>query len=256
MAATFAKRGARTLIAGALCAVAAMSLPANAAGKPAPTLVKSSIDSGWSALTTVVSFQYDRPVDRALSNVELRDTNNTIITGVIDRAASDSTILFFKPDGGLDAEAAPYSITVTGHSVGQDVLATDTVSNATFNVDALAPRTPSITSPASATVVGPSDTISVTARAQDLGASGVAKVVFNIYNPVLSAPRQDRWQSVTVDVSCTTFCPQSATQTASLDALITMSGQYTIKVASIDLAGNVGPESAPLSLIVARTPAA
>ncbi|HVL33697.1 MAG TPA: hypothetical protein VM600_08990 [Actinomycetota bacterium] len=262
MAATYARRGARVIIASALIALAATTLPARAAGDPAPILASTSVDSGWSKLTTVVAFDYGTPseefvIDRAASDVELLDRDGAKVTGVIDRA-TDTSILFFKPDGGLRADRAPYSITVSARAVGQDPEIDATVTERTFRVDPAAPKSPVIASPTSTVaIVGPSDVAALEIGAKDEGASGIAKLLVNVYNPAETLPqgRVDASRRFEVAQNCSGgFCPITVNAVISDQINALPSGFWTLKVAAIDLAGNVSPESKAVSFLIVRTP--
>jgi hypothetical protein len=254
--ATFLSRGARAALGGALLAVAAVSMPASAAGEPAPTLVATSLTNGWSHLNYVVAAAYDVALVRSLSSATLKDRNGNLVDGVVTLDAGDKRVLVFTPDSPMTETKTPYTITFSARAVDQDPSIPNTVDAATFKLDALAPRVPTIARPTDMiSVVGPSDVLTIEGSATDLGQSGIAKVELHFYNPAATAPRIDEAPAYrrTMLVDCGIgVCPRTANYSFSVTGIPT--GYWNIRVASVDLAGNRSAETEPVRALIVTSP--
>lgn len=267
--ASIRSRAARIALAGGMLVAAAFTLPAHAAGEPAPVLKGTSLANGWSRFNSVVSALYDSALVRARSGVTLVDRNGASVDGVTTLAATDKRILVFTPDDFLSDARAPYTVTFSAHALGQDAGVPDTVDTITFRVDTLAPRAPSIAMEpvllaGAPSVIGPSDTLKISGEAADSGLSGIARIELRFFNPVASVQRDptgtitgQRFDEITAlrvtqEFTCSGgICPTevdySFTITTGLPA-----GYWTVKTAAVDLAGNVSGESSSMSFLWAK----
>jgi hypothetical protein len=284
--ATYTRRVGRAIIAACLLAMA-VSTAAHASGEAAPQLLATSLVNGWSHDARVISAQYDSVIVRSSSSIVVKDKNGANVNGVttvasindnIDpqRAVNDKTILVFTPDSFFNAKLAPYTATMTAHALDQDTTVADTIDTFTFKLDTAAPALTKLdVAPIAAVnglpfIVGPSDKLSISGIAKDAGASGVSRVELHFYNVVehlrrhpadtiaLSVPPAIRSDvpelAKSVNIACGATCPLSSTFSFA-DATDGLGlGLWSIKVAPVDLAGNVGAESAAISVLVVRAP--
>lgn len=286
--ATYTRRVGRAIVVGCLLAMAA-TIPAHAAGEPAPQLLATSLTNGWSHYDRVLSAQYDSVIVRAQSNVTVTDKNSVAVTGVVSvasirddidpqRAIDDQTILVFKPDRPFTEKASPYTATLSAHALDQDPTVANTVDTFTFKLDIVSPLVPrNLKYPAPVVggaplVIGPSDKLSIEGDATDSGKSGIARLEAHFFNPVENV-RQDPKNTVavtpspglrtdyvakaTLNIACGATCP-ATTKFKFDDAIASlnlMPGYWTVRVVAIDLAGNVSGESASVNFLLARSPA-
>ncbi|MFA5891285.1 MAG: hypothetical protein WDA27_10130 [Actinomycetota bacterium] len=256
------RRGLRAVLTGSLVAIAAACLPASAAANPAPTLLGTSVDSGWGRSATLLMATYDAPLQRAdeddvvVTKASLKNAAGKTLTGASSIEGKDKKTLKFVADNEMIPGDGPFTVTFRAHAVGQDDGVTDTVTPLTFHLDAGVPKAPLLeTYPAS--IVAPGDPVVFEGKASDIkDGSGIARVELHFFNPVVTFPRTDeaRQLRLTQDSTCSGgLCPQNTTFsfTAELPA-----GYWNVKVAAVDLAGNVSPESAPIGFLVLAAPEA
>lgn len=254
------RRGLRAVLTGSLVAIAAASMPASAAN-PAPILLATSVDSGWSRSATLLVATYDAPLQRAsgdttLTFATLKNAAGTPLPGVSSIDSKDRKTLKFLADDDLIAAQGPFTVTFRAHAAGQDEGAQDAVKAVTFELDAASPKVPSLeTFPGQ--IVAPGDPILFEGNATDVkGGSGVASVELHFFNPVVTFPRTDeaRQYRLTRTVTCSGgLCPETASFSFSPEL---PAGYWNVKVAAVDLAGNTSAESAPVSFLVLAAPEA
>ena len=254
------RRGLRAVLTGSLVAIAAASMPASAAN-PAPTLLATSVESGWSRSATLLVATYDAPLQRAsgettLSFVTLKNAAGTTLPGISSVDPKDKKTLKFLADDDMSAGQGPFTVTFRAHAVGQDESAQDSVEPVTFQLDAVGPKVPSLTT-YPGQIIGPGDPILFEGNSADVrGGSGIARVELHFFNPIMTLPRTDeaRQYRLTQTVTCSGgLCPDTASFSFSPEL---PAGYWNVKVAAVDLAGNTSAESAPVSFLVLAAPEA
>jgi hypothetical protein len=270
---------ARAILTGVVLALGASFLPAHAAtGDPAPSLLATSVDNGWSKSVGAVAATYTTSLGglRAASNIVVTDRAGNPVNGVVqlnqsvDRAGhivTDSRTLVFKPDSDLTSALGPYSVAFTAHGANQDAAATDATDARVFRVDNAAPFAPTLDSSGPVSVA--SGAIQLTGdalEAKPLGidpanVSGLAYLVVHFYNPVSNAAYLASGDPARLGaevgspeiapITCTGgYCPLRDTFAHALSRQLAP-GVWSIRVSTIDLAGNTSGESNAATFLVA-----
>jgi len=264
------RRGIHTATILVMGVILAAVGPARAAGPP---LAETSVDSGWSGSATAFAARYTANIDDS-SSVALKDSSNATITGAT--AVEDRALLFSLPTGTeLDPNDQPFTITFTAVGSGGT-----TTTTRTFDLDTLFPEapvvaqpTPAISAPGFVTDIarelgadfrlhivfppGAPPTFSGTTRDAVLGpedepdtshTSGIREIQLRFFNPLANFSTDEVFdERVVVSLGCTELCPTEAGFTAGADL---GTGIWTVRVISVDLAGNESGTSRPLTFVV------
>lgn len=254
---TNAHRGhARLVLAAMIASAVASIVPANALGALAPNLVSTSVSTGWTNSGSLVMASFSKTLDMSASRITVTDRDGLPVVGNSFVLPASQTNLNFTPQAPLGEHGMPYTATFTGKSLGQDPIIALTVVEQTFSIDTVLPFPPNVMlngvdSPL--TVSMTADDLTLDGVANDnIEGSGVALITVHFYNPaanpqsatpggVPEAKRQN------VLIACAPVCPISAPVSVDLSTLTP--GLWTIKVSSVDAAGNRSAESQPLRVL-------
>lgn len=201
---------ARRLLVGAALMGAALSTTAGHAGTP-PTLVATSVDSGFSGLTPIAA-RFNATLDAGLSIGELRDKDGTVVGSSTIRTSSgmgpdgDSLVLTAAHTA-LRETLSPYTVTFTAVEATASAPPGATAISRTFFLDAERPLVATTAPPGSAApgAVAPGtafvlsghaydgtsyDTVAGAQVARTANRSGLARVEVQFYrlNPTVRPP--------------------------------------------------------------------
>ncbi|MFP5224155.1 MAG: hypothetical protein ACLGH3_01150 [Actinomycetota bacterium] len=251
-----ARRGsARLLVAAMIASAVTAFVPAQAAGKPAPIMLGNSVAMGWSNNARLVAASFDRVLDATGSSATVVDRDGAPVGG-FHTFSADTKTLSFVPQLSFNEEGAPYTVTFTAKTLGQDVTIAPTVETLDFSIDVVTPFPPDVQlndGTQAVTVSLLDDELSLNGTAaDDLLGSGIAKIQVHYYNPAAN-PQQATLGGIpqafskSFDVDCTGACPTSTPVEIDLSDLGT--GLWTLKVSVTDAAGNRSAESGPLRVL-------
>jgi hypothetical protein len=251
-----ARRGsARLLVAAMIASAVAAVAPAQAAGQPAPVMLGNSVAMGWSNNARLVAASFNRVLDATGSSATVVDRDGAPVGGH-HQFSFDSKTLSFVPQSPFSENGAPYTVTFTAKSLGQDVTIAPTVESLDFSIDVVTPFPPDVqlndgTQALTVSLLDDELTLNGTA-ADDLLGSGIAKIQVHYYNP-LANPHQATLGGIpqafseTISVDCAVACPTSTPVEIDLSDLGT--GLWTLKVSVTDAAGNRSAESGALQVL-------
>lgn len=254
----------RVFASAIIAVVAAVTLPAQAGvGKPAPNAIANSVEHGWTNSPNIVSVFYDREIDLSDSDVSVTDRNGDAVDGSI---RVTGRYLFFDaaPYAYFSEDLAPYEATFSAVSRGQDPDFPATVTVHGFNVDLITPFPPNVllNEPSSLPLTVSPTTEPLLVKgvaADDLLGSGVRAVTVHFYNP-LANPMQATPGGIpeissmarVVAMDCSVRCPTEVA--LSIDISDLGLGYWTIKVSTLDAAGNRSAQSSPRSVLRIAAP--
>ena len=268
--------GARAILAAGILALSASIIPAHAVGNP--TVVDTSVDSGWTKHATVIGASYDLFLAQT-STAVLVDGNSAPVAGTV--LVQDAGIAF-TASAPLAGVNGPYTMTWT--AVSASTPASTTITR-TFSVDTAVPAPPALQSPEGVeltpyvpfdfpepvgpTTIGPyrgigavrialyapGDTITIAGTAEDRRGvnssvtytSGLKKVTISFYDMFGDL---DPAQTINVAGTCASNkCAYAIDFTG--DNAITLedlpSGLWTVQAVAFDQAGNKSGESNPVT---------
>jgi hypothetical protein len=253
----------RTILIAALVATAAFA-PARA---EVPTVVETSVDSGWSRFTRDIAARYDLRL-RPESGATLTDRNGA---GVAGASVVAGTALHFVPDAPLSAVYAPYTVSFSATAdVPEPETSTDIYE---FSIDVDIPLAPELNSPVAlvktpdqvrtasggavdVNVVSPivrqlvvdgsaRDRVGPPPIFDDAGTSGIERVELRFYNAFGTA--ETAGARVTIRQTCYVRCNTNAYFYEEPHLGI---GVWTMRVFAFDLAGNQSASSRPMTFAV------